>query len=96
MEHLQFYIETEFLETDQADLFEMDSDPQVHRYLGNRPVKTIDEIKSWQEMFKDSVNYRYAVDDLKALAKEFPSLQQEEDFKLLEKDVEFRTKDLTL
>jgi ribosomal-protein-alanine N-acetyltransferase len=46
MEHLQFYIETEFLETDQADLFEMDSDPQVHRYLGNRPVKTIDEIKT--------------------------------------------------
>ena len=61
-----------------------------------RFYKTIDEIKSWQEKFKDSVNYRYAVDDLKALAKEFPSLQQEEDFKLLEKDVEFRTKDLTL
>ena len=52
MNHLQFYIETErlilrdFLETDQADLFELDSDPEVHRYLGNRPVKTIDEIKT--------------------------------------------------
>jgi len=24
-------------------MFELDSDPEVHKYLGNRPVKTIDE-----------------------------------------------------
>ncbi len=58
MKNLQFYIETErlilrdFLETDQADLFEMDSDPEVHRYLGNRPVKTSDEIKPVIEMVR--------------------------------------------
>ena len=58
MEHLQFYIETErlilrdFLETDQADLFELDSDPEVHRYLGNRPVKTTDEIKTVIQMVR--------------------------------------------
>jgi len=30
--------------TDQSDLFEMDSDPQVHLYIENNPVKSIDEI----------------------------------------------------
>jgi RimJ/RimL family protein N-acetyltransferase len=58
MNKMQFHIETErlilrdFLETDQADLFEMDSDPEVHRYLGNRPVKTVDEIKTVIQMVR--------------------------------------------
>jgi len=31
--------------TDKNDLFEMDSDPEVHLYIENNPVKTIDEIQ---------------------------------------------------
>ena len=35
------------LETDAQAFFEMDSNPRVHRFLGNNPVKTIEEsIKS--------------------------------------------------
>jgi ribosomal-protein-alanine N-acetyltransferase len=30
--------------TDENDLFEMDSDPDVHLYIENKPVKSIDEI----------------------------------------------------
>lgn len=30
--------------TDKNDLFEMDSDPDVHLYIDNNPVKSIDEI----------------------------------------------------
>ena len=43
------YIETprlyirEMLPEDAEGMFEMDSDPEVHRYVGNRPIKTIDE-----------------------------------------------------
>jgi len=29
---------------DQEDLFELDSDPEVHRYIENNPVKSMDEI----------------------------------------------------
>jgi len=31
----------ELLPTDDAGMFELDSDPEVHRYLGNRPVQTL-------------------------------------------------------
>ncbi|MFL9838025.1 GNAT family N-acetyltransferase [Flavobacterium sp. ST-75] len=31
--------------TDAEAMFEMDSDPDVHLYLGNNPVKNIDEVK---------------------------------------------------
>lgn len=34
----------EFEFTDTNDLFEMDSDPAVHLYIENKPVKSIDEI----------------------------------------------------
>lgn len=43
---MTFYIETERLIlrelrlTDLEGMFELDSDPEVHRYLGNKPVKT--------------------------------------------------------
>ena len=46
---MKFHIETERLilrELRQADLegmFELDSNPEVHKYLGNKPVKTIEE-----------------------------------------------------
>jgi ribosomal-protein-alanine N-acetyltransferase len=35
----------EMLEEDEAALFELDSDPEVHRYLGNQPVKNIEQIR---------------------------------------------------
>lgn len=38
--------------TDENDLFEMDSDPVVHFYIENNPVKSIDEIKKVIEMLK--------------------------------------------
>ena len=45
-----FYFETEclilrdFHKSDAEDLFEIDSNPEVHKYLGNNPVKHIDQI----------------------------------------------------
>ncbi|KIA92598.1 GNAT family acetyltransferase [Pedobacter kyungheensis] len=33
----------ELLPTDAAGMFEMDSDPEVHLYLGNKPFNTIEE-----------------------------------------------------
>lgn len=46
---MQIFIETErlfireLLPTDDAGMFELDADPEVHRYLGNSPVKTIEQ-----------------------------------------------------
>ena len=34
---------------DAQDFFEMDSNPNVHKYLGNNPVKTIEQSKAWIE-----------------------------------------------
>lgn len=48
---MKFHIETERLilrelrMTDLDGMFELDSDPEVHKYLGNKPVKTIGESK---------------------------------------------------
>jgi len=50
---MNFYIETnrfilrEFRKTDVDDLFEMDSDPEVHTYLGNDPVKSKEEVETY-------------------------------------------------
>ncbi len=47
---MQFHIETEnlilreFRLTDAEDFFKMDSLPEVHRYLGNTPVQSIDQV----------------------------------------------------
>jgi RimJ/RimL family protein N-acetyltransferase len=38
--------------TDDKDLFEMDSDPEVHLFIENNPVKSIDEITKVIEMLK--------------------------------------------
>ena len=35
----------EIIESDYKDLFELDSDPEVHKYLGNNPQKDIKEAK---------------------------------------------------
>lgn len=37
---------------DEDDLFEMDSNPEVHRYIENNPVKSIDQIRLAIEMLK--------------------------------------------
>jgi RimJ/RimL family protein N-acetyltransferase len=48
---MKFYIETErlilrdILQDDLNELFELDSNPIVHKYLGNQPVKSINEIE---------------------------------------------------
>ncbi len=45
---MKFHLETERLilrelrETDIEPFFEMDSDPAVHKYLGNNPIKTLE------------------------------------------------------
>ena len=45
-----FYIETDrlilrdFLESDVEGMYELDSNPEVHRYLGNNPIKEINQI----------------------------------------------------
>lgn len=42
--------ELEFI--DEIDLFEMDSDPEVHLFIENNPVKSIEEITKVIEMLK--------------------------------------------
>lgn len=49
---MQIFIETKRLqlrdinETDIQGIFELDSDPGVHKYLGNKPIQSLDEAKS--------------------------------------------------
>jgi [ribosomal protein S5]-alanine N-acetyltransferase len=46
---MKFYIETErlilrdLLPTDAEGMFELDSDPEVHKYVGRKPVQVIEE-----------------------------------------------------
>ena len=48
---MEKYLETErlilreLLPTDVVGMFELDSDPEVHKYLGNNPVRTIEETR---------------------------------------------------
>jgi [ribosomal protein S5]-alanine N-acetyltransferase len=46
-----FLRETNF--TDDSDMFEMDSDPEVQLYIENKPVKTIEEIHKVLENLKN-------------------------------------------
>ncbi|WP_034042082.1 GNAT family N-acetyltransferase [Wocania ichthyoenteri] len=58
---MKFNIETERLilrelrQTDLDGMFELDSNPEVHKYLGNKPVKTIEE----SQKILDSVFNQY-------------------------------------
>lgn len=58
---MTFYIETERLilrelrTTDLDGMFELDSNPEVHRYLGNKPVKT----KAESQKMLDSIINQY-------------------------------------
>ena len=51
--------------TDLEGMFALDSDPEVHKYLGNKPVKTIDESKKILEsvltQYKERGIGRFAV-----------------------------------
>jgi ribosomal-protein-alanine N-acetyltransferase len=55
----------EFLTTDDAGMFELDSNPAVHLYLGNKPVKNIDEsrryIENVHKQYQDNGTGRWAV-----------------------------------
>lgn len=57
----------EVTEADAADLFEMDSDPDVHRYIYNQPLKQIEEqykmIGMLQQQYRDYGIARWAVVD---------------------------------
>ena len=68
---MKFHIETERLLlrelrlTDLPGMFALDSDPEVHKYLGNKPVKSIDESKKILEsvltQYKERGIGRFAV-----------------------------------
>lgn len=67
---MQFYLETErllmrdVLETDIKGMFELDSNPFVHKYLGNKPIKTKEKaaeiIQFIQHQYKDLGIGRFA------------------------------------
>ena len=49
---MKFYIETErlilrgLLPSDAANMFELDSSPEVHKYLGNNPIQKIEQAEN--------------------------------------------------
>lgn len=55
----------ELLPTDVDSIFELDSDPEVHRYIGNKPVTTkehvVDIINILRKQYKDNGTGRWAV-----------------------------------
>lgn len=55
----------ELLPTDDMGMFELDSNPEVHRFLGNKPVKTIEEsrmyIENIRQQYLDNGTGRWAV-----------------------------------
>ena len=70
---MKIYIETNRLilraieEEDVQGMFELDSDPEVHKYLGNKPIKSLQEsasvIKYIQQQYEDHGIGRWAVID---------------------------------
>lgn len=76
---MKIYIETERLlireitEADVQGFYELDSDPEVHKYLGNNPVKSmaecLDVIRYVRKQYQDNGIGRWAVED--KLTKEF-------------------------
>ncbi len=61
------FILREILPTDVDGLFELDSDPEVHRYLGNNPVTTksqiVEVIKFIRQQYSDHGIGRWAIID---------------------------------
>ena len=70
---MKSFVETERLllreiePSDEKGLYELDSDPEVHRYLGNKPVKSIEQIREIIEFIKqqyiDNGIGRWAITD---------------------------------
>ena len=70
---MSIYIETprllirEMNEEDDAGLFEMDTDPEVHRYLARKPLKTMEEIQTMrryvQQQYTDNGIGRWSILD---------------------------------
>lgn len=68
---MKFYIETErlilrdILPTDEEAFFEMDSNPEVHKYLGNKPttniLQTREMIENINQQYIDNGIGRWAV-----------------------------------
>ena len=68
---MKIFVETERLimreigGEDVQGIFELDSDPEVHRYLGNKPIKSMDEAKSIiryiRKQYKENGIGRWAV-----------------------------------
>ncbi len=68
---MQFYVETERLilrdirNQDAEGLFLLDSDPEVHKYLGNKPVQDMQQITEViefiQQQYKDNGIGRWAM-----------------------------------
>jgi ribosomal-protein-alanine N-acetyltransferase len=67
---MDVYIETErliirnFEDSDVNGIFKLDSDPDVHTYLGNNPIKTIDQAKE----IIDGVKKQYETNGMGRLA----------------------------
>ncbi|REH56081.1 RimJ/RimL family protein N-acetyltransferase [Tenacibaculum gallaicum] len=67
---MKFYLETErlilreFKKNDLEGIFELDSNPEVHKYLGNKPITTYkqaeDNIAFIQEQYKERGIGRFA------------------------------------
>ena len=57
----------ELLPTDDAGMFEMDADPAVHRYLGNKPVTRIEQSRELfafvRRQYAENGIGRWAVED---------------------------------
>lgn len=68
---MQIFAETdrlilrELLPTDEKGMFELDTDPLVHQYLGNKPLKTMDEVRAVIQLirlqYQDNGIARWAV-----------------------------------
>jgi [ribosomal protein S5]-alanine N-acetyltransferase len=51
----------EMLDEDQHDMFEMDSDEEVHRYLGNKALTSLDQVKEYIQLIRQQyANYGIA------------------------------------
>jgi RimJ/RimL family protein N-acetyltransferase len=70
---MKIFVETERLflreivSSDERGLYELDSDPEVHRYLGNKPVKSVEQIreviKFIRQQYVDNGIGRWAIID---------------------------------
>ena len=76
---MNYHIETERLllrdlhESDAQHMFELDSDPEVHKYLGNKPFKDINQSEEYIadviKQYKENGIGRWAI--INKQAKEF-------------------------